>query len=202
MFVMIGHPAGCIDKRCRKTRAAVENALYDFYGSHSHFEGLPVTQLCKTANVSTPTFYRHFKGVHDVVRAKDRKMNARLKRKVGDDSRLPTGLVRAFDFVGKNNAYYVTNFLQQYERPFENLAHILNPKILEFVRLERRTRRSLATDQRICSEIEHYLIFEIKWWINQDKCDFDKSSERIEEVILYSKYRIKEMEEKLSRKRR
>lgn len=199
---MAGNPTGYVDKRCRKTRVAVENALYNFYGSHSHFERLPITRLCKTANVSTPTFYRHFRGVHDVVKAKDRKMNARLKRKVGDDSRLPTGLVRTFDFVGKNGTYYVTNFLQQYEKPFENLAHVLNPKILEFVRLERRTRRSLTADQRICSEIEHYLIFEIKWWINQDRCDFDKSSERIDEVILYSKYRIQEMEKQLSRKKR
>ncbi|MDO4889190.1 MAG: hypothetical protein Q4A25_00640 [Candidatus Saccharibacteria bacterium] len=189
------------DKRCRKTRAAVESALYDFYGSHSHFERLPVTKLCKVAKVSTPTFYRHYKGVHDVVRAKDRKMSVKLKRRLGDESLLTTGLVRAFSFVKENDDYYVINFLQQYEKPFENLARILEPKILEFVKLERKTRRSVETDQRICSEIEHYLIFEIKWWIERDACDFEKSTERINAVIFYSKCRIYEMEEKLRKKR-
>ena len=189
------------DQRCRKTRAAVENALYDFYGNHSHFEKMPVTRLCQAAKISTPTFYRHYKGVHDVVQAKDRKMSARLKRKVGDDGRLTTGLVRAFSFVGENDGYYATNFLQRYEKPFENLARILEPKILDFVKLERRTRRAVETDQRICAEIEHYLIFEIKLWIDKDACDFEKSNERISEVIFYSRCRISEMEEKLKRER-
>lgn len=135
------------------------------------------------------------------MRAKDRKMSAKLRRRLGDDSRLITGLVRAFSFVGENGDYYVTNFSQQYEKPFENLARILEPKILDFVKLERKTRRTAETDRRICSEIEHYLIFEIKGWIKEDACDFEKSSERIEEVIFYSRCRIYEMEEKLSRKR-
>ena len=142
------------DKRCRRTRAALEKALYEFYAHHSHFEKVPIVRLCKKARISTSTFYRHYKGVHDLVRSRDRKISARLRRKIGDDSLLISGLVRAFNFVRENNSYYLTNFLQQYEKPFENLARILEPKILNFIRTERKTRRALKIDQRICIEIK------------------------------------------------
>ena len=103
---------GLCDKRCTESREALEKALYDFYAEHSHFEKLPIVKLCKAARVSTPTFYRHYKGLHDVVRAKDRKMSAKLKRRVGDDSRLTSGLVRAFGFVGEHADYYLINISQ------------------------------------------------------------------------------------------
>lgn len=127
-------------------------------------------------------------------------MNASLKRKIGDDSRLITGLVRTFNFVSENDNYYITNFLQQYEKPFDNLAQILEPKILDFVKLERKAKRAIETDQKICSEIKHYLIFEIKWWIRKDACNFEKSNERIDDVIFYSRCRIHDMERKLSQR--
>lgn len=197
---MVSRFKGTNDERCKKTRAALEGALYDFYAEHSHFEKLPIVKLCEAAKVSTPTFYRHYKSVHDVVMAKDRKINTKLKRKVGNDSRLVSGLVRTFGFIEENTDYYMVNILQQYEKPFENLVHILEPKILDFVKVERKTRRSQKVDQRICSEIENYLIFEIKWWIRKDGCDLAKSNERIEAVIFYSKCRIYEMERKLSKR--
>ncbi|MBR3177457.1 hypothetical protein IKF27_01460 [Candidatus Saccharibacteria bacterium] len=187
------------DKRCRRTRAALEDALYNFYGGHSHFERLPVVRLCKAARVSTPTFYRHYRGVHSVVLGKDYKINLRLRRRVGEDVRLMVGLIRAFCFVGENNRYYTINLLRCYERPFLSFTTVMEPKILDFVKIERGSRRARKVDQRICAEIKTYLIFELKLWIKNDDCDSEKIDSHVQEVLFYSRCRIQEMEKKLSR---
>ncbi|MBR3365788.1 hypothetical protein IKG48_01555 [Candidatus Saccharibacteria bacterium] len=186
------------DGRCLKTRQAVEEALYDFYSTHSYFERLTVRGLCREAKVSASAFYRNYRGIYDVVRAKDNKIRTELLETVGEESSLLVGLVRLFNFVRKNDSYFHINFLQERGVPFEIVLKIFESKILRFIRTERRMRRPEKVDQRICDETKNYLIFRLTWWIEKDRFDDEQSTERINEIMAYAKERILEMEKRLS----
>lgn len=194
-MVMVKNPH---DGRCLKTRRAVEKALYDFYSTHSHFEKLTIRGLCQKASVSAPAFYRNYRGIYDVMQAKDTEINAGLLKAVETDSSLVVGIVRLFNFAKKNRSYFIVNLFQERNTPFEIILKIFEPKIMRFIRLERKTRRAKEVDQRICAEVKNYLIFKLAWWMKKDNFDDEKSVMRINEITTYAKERILEMEKRLS----
>ena len=186
------------DGRCLKTKQAVEEALYDFYSTHSHFEKITVRGLCRDARISATSFYRNYRGVYEVVLGKDSKIEVSLSEAVGAESSFVVGLARLFYFVKKNGDYFNVNLFQERGTPFEIILKIFEPKILRFILVERKKRRSIEVDQKICAEVKNYLIFRLIWWIENDKFDDEKLVVRIDEIVTYAKGRILEMEKHLS----
>lgn len=185
------------DKRCVRTREAVESAFFCFYARHTWLKKLPVVVLCRLANVSTPTFYRHYAGLHEVAEARRRRIKKQLKKHLEGDMRLIINLMRLFKFVSDNKLYYEANMFQMYSKPFEDIKIALESTILEYIRLVRRMSRAREVDDWICYEVSDYVILELKWWIVEEGFDSRKIDERVAEILLYTRQRIEDADKRM-----
>ena len=57
-----------IDRRVRRTRAALQQALLDLLPG-KRYDAITVEDICETANVGRSTFYAHYRGKEDLQRA-------------------------------------------------------------------------------------------------------------------------------------
>ena len=133
------------------------------------------------ANISTPTFYRHFRGIYEVVEASHEKVDAELAEAIQSCSSLAICLFRLFHFVQNHEIYYRMNLYQMSFRPFRCMASLLEPKISAYVIPDAK--------QRNCYEIESCFVIELLWWIKKDHMNSDKMDTRINAILDFTKQR-------------
>lgn len=181
---IVGNTVNTRDKRCERTRAAVEKSLFYYYMEHPFFEQPPVIYLCRMANISTPTFYRHFKGVYEVVEASHEAMRNELVGLVKSSNSLKTSLFKLFHFIRKHEIYYRMNIYQMSFRPFKQIVEVFEPKITA----------SLSKDiqQKSYYEIESYLVVELSWWIVKDGFDDSLVEMHIKAILDFMERKTKE----------
>ena len=178
------------DKRCIKTREATERSLFYFYTEHQLFERLPIVTLCRTARISTPTFYRHYGSLLDVVESRHQKINAELSDIFAKNVMLIIALVRTFQFINKHRLYYKAAIRQRNYWPFEEILVMLMPFISDYVR-KKYGNAAKWLDEKFYYDIENYIVAEIKWWGQADNFDESKIEERIGSILSSIKYRVR-----------
>ncbi|MBR3414862.1 TetR/AcrR family transcriptional regulator [Candidatus Saccharibacteria bacterium] len=186
------------DRRCSRTREALEQSLFQFFTVHPYSEKLSVVTLCKSAGVSTPTFYRHYPGLLEVAEAGHMRIQMELTVVFEENTSLLISLTRLFYFVAKHALYYRYSVLRMNARAFEGISSSIQTEIKLFVRTSRGTRRAKMVDDWICFEVGNYVATVLKWWILWDKLDIRKIDDRVQEILAFIKQRIEASEKRLA----
>lgn len=63
---MVPHPRRPSDRRTRRTRLALQNALHSLLAEHG-WDGINVQMLCERADVGRSTFYLHFQNKEELL---------------------------------------------------------------------------------------------------------------------------------------
>lgn len=195
---IVKNTTNLMDGRCLRTREALEQSLFQFFTVHPYSERLSVMTLCKSAGVSTPTFYRHYPGLLEVAEAGHMRIQLELTVIFEEGTSLIISLTRLFYFVAKHALYYRYNVLRMNARAFEGISGLMRTEIGLFVRTSRGTRRARGVDDWICFEVENYVTAVLKWWIIQDGLDVRKIDDRVQEILAFIKQRIEASEKRLA----
>lgn len=111
--------------RCRVSRRRICNAMCDTISQRSHH--IKVTELCKKAKVSTPTFYSHYVNGEQARHSMENDIEQYLQHLLSDKSKpdaiftiLTTSIVRHqryFLAVHHSNDHYIlSRFMAHYRR--------------------------------------------------------------------------------------
>ena len=82
------------DLRVRKTRIAIQNALFDLLGE-MELSKISVSELCRRAQINRKTFYRHYRGTADIIEELENSLLGELSAilRVGNNSIFDVGAV-------------------------------------------------------------------------------------------------------------
>lgn len=82
------------DLRIQKTRAAVQNALFDLLGE-KELSRISISELCRHAQINRKTFYRHYRSTADIIEELENSLLGELSAilRVGNNSIFDVGAV-------------------------------------------------------------------------------------------------------------
>ena len=160
--------------------------------------------MCESAAVSTPTFYRHYGGILEVLESGHKRAGRELKIAFENGGSLLVGLTKLFCFVRNNELYYRYSVARMNDRAFEDVAEVIRPMIWEFMQEYNRkkwresanakasTKTAAEADEELCFEIENYVTMKLKWWITRDELDEGKIDARVREILEFMRRRAGE----------
>lgn len=82
------------DLRIQKTRAAIQNSLFDLLGE-KELSKISISELCRRAQINRKTFYRHYNNIEDIIEEFENQLLGELSTilKTGNNSIFDVGAV-------------------------------------------------------------------------------------------------------------
>lgn len=182
---MLRRNATLSDARCVHSRKAVEKTAILFFSIHNRFKKITISGLCRDADVSTPTFYRHFQDIGDVIESCHQRITSELSFFLGKFSSLSTVLVSLFNFACKNKVYYLAMIKQMDSEPFNNMVKILERSIKQYMRTTTSKVLPPEKEKWLAYRIGMEIVMILRWWIVEDGCNTDLIEKYTKQIMKY-----------------
>ncbi|MCB2076730.1 MAG: TetR/AcrR family transcriptional regulator [Novosphingobium sp.] len=153
------------DARARKSRAALRVALLQLVETEP-FERISIRELCRTARVSHPTFYRNYESKEEIL--------AEIAEE--EVNRLWSGMLELVVFRDpEKSARAICNYVHRHRGIWKPLvttsaATVLRDKYVELSVNLRQTRKVIHADfpiRMVSAVFAAGMIEILSWWLNQ-----------------------------------
>lgn len=131
------------DLRVKKTRTAIQNALFDLLGE-KELSKISISELCRRAQINRKTFYRHYRGTADIIEELENSLLGELSAilRVGNNSIFDVGAVfRDISAAIEKNREVLIKVMR------------LNPELLTGGKIKAMMRRATALSLRSAGAI-------------------------------------------------
>ena len=94
--------------------------------------GIQVRELCRRAEVSSPTFYRHYSSVDDAVQQIESELVVRFAARLGNLNDMQTGraLTQMLFYVARNQDYFELVLARGNVRVIVEMLNVLKPVLM------------------------------------------------------------------------